>query len=257
MPVFPAEMNWFFVCNEVGNPMDLYSISVAAGLRSRMQALDVLGNNVANAGTAGFKADRTFQAALSDAHNTNASVTRTWTDFSQGTIQSTGKDSDLALNGSGLFVVGTKSGPLYTRSGNFQVSPEGELVTAQGHKLLGEGGSPIKVAPGRPFEVNPDGTVEQDGSSAGKVSVVEFPANATLEKQGSSYYKPADGQPPPKPSQARIIQRSVENSNVSAAESSVEMITIMRQFESLQKALTLHGEMDKRTVEDGARTSGS
>ena len=237
--------------------MDSFTISVAGGLRSRMQALDIVANNIANATTAGFKADRTFQAALTDARSSNASVTRMWTDFTQGTIQSTGNSSDLALNGPGLFTVATKSGPLYTRGGSFLVSADGELITAQGHKLLAEGGAPVKINPGRPFEIGPDGTVVQDGATAGKVAVVEFAPSATLEKQGGSYYKPADGQPDPKPAQARIIQRSVENSNVSAAESSVEMISIMRQFEALQKALSLHGEMDKRTVEEGARQSGS
>ncbi len=221
-----------------------------------MQALDVVANNIANTGTLGFKADHTFQSALKNATNSTSHVTSAYTDFSQGTIQSTGKPSDLALGGPGLFIVEGKSGPLYTRNGNFQISPGGELITSEGYKLLGESGGPIKVSATRPFEIRPDGTVRQDGADAGKIAVVEFPANAGPLKQGGSYYRLAEGQPAPKPASAQVLQASLESSNVNAAEASVEMISIMRQFESLQKALSMQGEMDKRTLDGAGRNAG-
>jgi flagellar basal body rod protein FlgG len=219
-----------------------------------MQSLDVVANNLANATTAGFKADHSFQMAMSDVQQGGLSTSQNWTDFTQGSLKPTGSSSDLALGGPGLFVVTGKSGPLYTRNGNFSLSPGGEFLTPDGNKLQGAGGGTIKVDPARPFAIGVDGTVSQDGVAAGQIAVVEFDATNALQKQGGSYYRATAGQAP-KPSTSRVIQASLESSNVGAAESSVEMIGIMRQFESLQKALTLHTEMDKRTVESTGRTT--
>jgi flagellar basal-body rod protein FlgF len=238
----------------IGIQMDSYSNSIAQGLRSQMQSLDVVANNLANATTAGFKADHSFQLTLSDVQQGGLAKSQNWTDFSQGSLKPTGNASDLALDGPGLFAVTGKTGPLYTRNGNFSVSPAGEFVTPEGHKLQGSGGSTIKVDPARPFAIGIDGTVSQDGISAGQIAVVEFDGANALQKQGGSFYKATGGQAP-KPSSSRIVQGSLENSNVGAAESSVEMIGIMRQFESLQKALSLHTEMDKRTIESTSRTT--
>lgn len=238
----------------IGIHMDSYSNSIAQCLRAQMQSLDVVANNLANATTAGFKADHSFQMTMADIQQGGISSSQNWTDFTQGTLKPTGNASDLALGGPGLFAVTGKSGPLYTRNGNFTISPAGEFVTPDGYKLQGSGGGTIKVDPARPFAIGIDGTVTQDGVAAGQIAVVEFDAANALQKQGGSFYKAVDGKAP-KPSTSRVIQASLESSNVGAAESSVEMIGIMRQFESLQKALSLHTEMDKRTVESTSRTT--
>lgn len=235
--------------------MDSYASSIANGLWSRMQALDVVANNLANAATTGYKADHSFQMTLSEAESNGMAMPRFWTDSSQGTLKSTGTQTDLAINGTGYFTVSGGSGPLYTRNGAFQVAPTGELVTSEGYKLQASGGSAIRIDPNRPFVISPDGSVTQDGASAGQVAVVEFPTSSSLIKHGGSYYKPVNTGEQPKPSSALVVQGSLETSNVSPAESSVEMIGIMRQFESLQRALSLHSEMDKRTTESSSRTT--
>src|SRR3982751_3161312 len=113
----------------VGTPMDSMSIAVASGMRSRIEALDLLANNIANANTAGFKADREFynlyispEAAGQNEDGSAATipvVERQWTDFTAGTLTPTGNPLDLAIDGDGFFAVnGPGSQVLYTRNGN-------------------------------------------------------------------------------------------------------------------------------------------
>src|ERR1035438_2461215 len=93
----------------------------ASGLRARMESLDLLANNIANASTGGYKADREFyslyvgpEAQDDDAANTMPVIERQWTDLSQGSVHPTGNALDMALSGSGFFTVEGPNGPLYT-----------------------------------------------------------------------------------------------------------------------------------------------
>src|SRR5579864_1876133 len=108
--------------------MDALTIAATSGLRSRMDSLDLLANNMANTATSGFKMDREFYSIYAsvdsnDGISGNPSATlpvveRQWTDFSPGELQTTGNNLDIALEGSGFFVVAGPKGPLYTRNGN-------------------------------------------------------------------------------------------------------------------------------------------
>ena len=114
--------------------MDALSIAAASGLRSRMETLDMLANNLANSTTGGFKLDREFyslyvsaeaQASSSDP-TTVPVIEKQWTDFSQGLLVNTGNKLDMALSGKGFFTATAPSGPLYTRNGSFRLSPAGD-----------------------------------------------------------------------------------------------------------------------------------
>src|SRR5579883_654057 len=113
--------------------MDPLSTAAASGLRARMESLDMLANNMANASTAGYKADRElYSTYLSEEANVYGPddpltshlpvIERHWTDFSSGTLQATGKPLDFALSGKGFFVMQGPDGPLYSRNGSFRVS---------------------------------------------------------------------------------------------------------------------------------------
>ena len=124
--------------------MDSLSILAAGGLKTRMDALDLLANNIANASTPGFKADREFYSVYASADaNENLrpalvpDVSQKWTDFSQGTLATTGNPLDVAISGRGFFAVDAGGTTLLTRNGNFRVSASGELQTPEGHKLAG------------------------------------------------------------------------------------------------------------------------
>src|SRR5579883_2237836 len=154
--------------------MDSLTIAAVSGLRSRMQSLDLLANNLANSATAGFKRDQEFYNIFASEEASGANdnpaetvpvIERQWTDFSAGTMQVTGNSMDMALSGPGFFVVNGPSGPLYTRNGSMQVLSSGQLATAEGYSLRDVNGSPIQVTSDKPITISTDGTVQQDGQT--------------------------------------------------------------------------------------------
>ncbi len=242
--------------------MDPIAISAASGMRSRMESLELLANNIANTATAGFKADREFYnlylapEALGGAWPPAVLpvIESRWTDFSQGTLTSTGNPLDLALSGPGFFAVNGGSRTLFTRDGGFRVSKNGDLQTKEGHALRGLDGRPIRIDPARGVEITPTGQVRQDGQLVGEIEIVELPDQAAVEKRGANYFQLIDpGARPGRARGAEVLQGKLEAANFSPAEAAVRLVSVMRQFEMLQKALALGGEMGRRAVEDVAR----
>ena len=129
--------------------MDPLYTTAASGLRSRLESLELLSNNLANTNTPGYKKDSEFYGLYrSQIMNEDPDgadpvtpslpfIERPWTDFRQGTIERTGNSGDLALSGQGFFAVQSPGGVLYTRNGHFQMSTDGQLQTAEGYALLG------------------------------------------------------------------------------------------------------------------------
>jgi flagellar basal-body rod protein FlgF len=244
--------------------MDPLTISAASGLRSRMESLDMLANNMANASSSGYKADREFYSLYAapeaagpiSGPDTLPVIEHPWTDFSQGDLQSTGNPLDMALQGKGFFSVNGPGGPMYTRDGSFHISAASQLVTAQGYPVRGADGNPITLSSATPVEVSSDGTLRQDGQTAGQIAVVDFANPAALGKQGHNYFRPADGGASPVPATAYEMQPGrLESSNASSAEGAVRLVSVMRQFEMLQKAAALGSEMNRKAVDEVARVS--
>ena len=143
----------------------------AASAEARLQQLDVIADNLANTTTNGFRATEVvFESVLDAALEDGASagdVARSFVASTQaalrsgtGPIQRTGRDLDVAIQGPGYLVVETDAGVRYTRNGALHVDEEGQLVSADGHLVLGEGG-PIDVG-GRPVTIESDGAVRND-----------------------------------------------------------------------------------------------
>lgn len=230
--------------------------TAAAGMFARMQALEIVANNLANASTTGFKAQVEFHEVMEGMQGRSIPQSHDqWTDMSQGTLIPTGKPTDLAISGTGFFVVDTKSGPLLTRNGTFRQLPGGELVTVEGHKLRNATGGPLTLRPGAPFTVRGDGSVMQDGVEAGRVEISEVADVTKLEKVGNQLFEPKRAGAL-RPATGQVVQGSLEGSNVSVVDTSVRMISVMRQFESLQKALSINSDMNRKTVEEVARVTG-
>ncbi|MFT3813652.1 MAG: flagellar hook protein FlgE [Acidovorax sp.] len=117
-----------------------------SGLSASSKSLDVIGNNIANSNTTGFKASRTeFANMVASAFGTagnNAGIGVSVADiaqqFTQGNISTTGSSTDLAINGNGFFAVQKSDGTMaYTRAGNFQLDKSGDLVTPSGANVMG------------------------------------------------------------------------------------------------------------------------
>jgi flagellar basal body rod protein FlgG len=244
--------------------MDNVSILIAGGMRARTEALDLLANNIANAGTPGFKADREFydlymstDAAAGDGRPASVpDVRQRWTDLSQGALKATGNPTDLAIAGNGFFALEGNGGPLLTRNGNFRLASDGTLVGSEGQKVRAQGGGALKLDPRLAFEIAPDGTVSQSGRNIGRIDVIEPEAGATFEKLGNGLLKV---QPPDARMRtavgAEIRQGQLESANFATPEAAVRLVTVMRHFEMLQRAAALTGEMGKQATEQVARAT--
>jgi flagellar basal-body rod protein FlgF len=246
--------------------MDPLTSAAASGIRARLESLDMLANNIANASAPGFKADREYfgtylssEAADSPAGTTPAVlpvIEHQWTDFGQGPITPTGNPLDLALNGKGFFVANSPAGPVFTRDGSFQISKQGELETLDGYTVQGQDGKPIQLDSSKPVEIAPDGMVRQDGQDISQISVVDFSDPAALAKRGNNYFRLDASTVQPAPAtNAEIQQGKLEAANSQPAESAVRLVNIMRQFESLQKAMTIGSDMDRQAVQEVAKVT--
>ncbi|MFY9675614.1 MAG: flagellar basal-body rod protein FlgF [Terriglobales bacterium] len=245
--------------------MDSGFYAACAALLARNQALDSVANNLANISTPGYRGQNNiFRSLLASssayplsplnrAVNNYSVLGDTQLDLSQGNLEHTGSDLDFAIQGSGFFSVKTSSGDAYTRDGNFHVSADGFLVTAAGDKVMGDNG-PIPIV-GAPVSVSPDGTISVNGVLAGTLKVVDFPAGTPLESLGQTYYTaPANTAKPA--TQASIQQGSLESSNVNAVASAVQLVTVQRYAELMQRALYLfHSEMNQVAAQDLPRIS--
>jgi flagellar basal-body rod protein FlgF len=240
--------------------MDPLTAAAASGMRARMESLDLLANNVANASTGGYKADREFyslyvapEAADTDDPSTMPVIDKPWTDYSQGVLQPTGNSLDVALNGKGFFAVQSPRGALYTRSGNFQLAANGQLVTSDGYPVLANGGATLTLNGSRPIDISSDGTVSQDGTVIGQLQVVDFTSGA-LSKQGNNYFRASDPAVKPAPAPGSAVQQGrLEASNSGTADAAVRLVSIMRQFEMLQKAMSIGNDMGKEAIEQVAK----
>jgi flagellar basal-body rod protein FlgF len=238
-------------------PMDPLTAAAASGLRARMESLDMLGNNLANASSSGFKMDREFYSLYSSGNEedntTLATIDREWIDLAQGTIQSTGRPLDIALDGKGFFVVSGPSGPLYTRNGSFQLAPTGAVISKEGYALQLSNGTPLRLQSAEALNISEDGTVIQGGQILGKLNIVDVPTGDSIVKKGATYFRAVDPTKQLVSARAEVRQHALENSNVNTAESAVRMVSIMRQFEMLQKAISIGSDMNRKASEEVAR----
>lgn len=244
--------------------MDAITAAAASGMQARLQSLDMQANNLANASTAGYKGDSESYGlylspeAADSPDGTHpailAVVQNRWTDFSQGILLHTGNSTDLALSGKGFFVANTSSGPLYTRNGNFRLSGTGQLQTLEGYSIEGTDGKPITVDSSKALEVTPDGAVQQDGQELAHIAVVDFQDPMALTKRSGTYFiSDATASQPTPATQVEIRQGKLESGNSESAHSAARLVTVLRQFEALQKAITIGADMNRRAVEDVAK----
>lgn len=247
--------------------MDSVIATAASGMRSRMETLDVLANNLANAGTTGYKADQEsyglyfgdpawegYDEGRPDAAEMPV-LEKNWTDYSQGTLVPTGSATDVALASSGFFMVQGANGPLYTRNGHFRLSKAGVLQTQDGYPVKATDGSTITLSLDSDFQITPTGDVQQNGSTVARLAVMDAPAGKSGDRVGSGYFKFAADATPTAATNPELKQGSIEMSNVVPAYSAVKLVTVMRSFEMLQKAVSMASEMSRKVVEEVAKVA--
>ena len=206
--------------------------SAASALRYWERRQEVLANNLANASTDGFKAERVFARMMTDA----LPQIGTATDLRGGSLKQTGAPLDVAIEGPGFFVVDTDQGERLTRGGSFRLDDAGRLVNADGHPLLGDNG-PIVVSKGS-VEIEKTGIVKVDGKPVTRLRLEAVPASAPLLHEGGTLFVPPDGRQPLAPNARTIRQGFLEDSNVNSISAMVDMISVQRAYAAVQKAVT-------------------
>jgi flagellar basal body rod protein FlgG len=168
--------------------------------------------------------------------------------FVPGEAQRTDRELDVSIQGQGFFEVqnpdGTKA---YTRDGEFQIQPDNTVTTSGGQKVMTDAGSPLTLIPsGGAVVINTDGSITQNGTSLGKLSIQTFADTSQLTAGPNGTYVPAAGMAPIAVDKPNVLQGYLEGSNVSPTHEMVDLITISRAYESNQKMIsTVDQEMQK------------
>jgi len=247
--------------------------TAAMGMNVQSKRLDVISNDLANAGTTGYKKDKvsvsTFKEEyvkrLDDSQNFipnearigkityGAKVDEVFTDFTQGSIRATSNDTDVAIQGDGFFVVETPNGPAYTRDGSFLVDGEGNLVTSEGYQVMGEDG-PISFgedyfSSGAKIVIQNNGMLYLGGEYIDTLDIAAFEDSKALTKLDDNLYTSNGNRTE---FTGSVIQNYLEVSNVNTVDAMVDMITVARAYETNQKMIqTLDSVLDKAVNELG------
>jgi len=229
--------------------MDSGFYSAFTGLAARMQSLDLVANNLANVNTVGYKGQKEFYSAfaaslsnsrispLNQAINDYGLLGGSRIDFTAGSLDSTGNDTDLAIDGAGFFAVKTKAGAdRYTRNGNFTLNTQRQLVDSQGNLVQGQDG-PIQLPNGK-VTVSTDGTVSVDGALVATMKVVDFAPGTQLSPEGDTDFSAPTGTAKPALA-AQIRQGMLEASNSNPVAGAVALIDLQRNAEMMQRALSI------------------
>ena len=221
---------------------------------------DLLANNIANADTVGFKVESLMLddqperpkaprgGMQSPIHFVmDKGVAR---DFGQGALRPTGAPLDMAVAGDGFFQIASPEGARFTRDGQFTTDAEGRLTTQAGDPVMSDSGSEIVLDMSKgPPKIAEDGTVSQGAQVLGRVGVYRFADLAALSKEGDSLYSNTSNLQPEQANDAKVVQGSVEGSNVQTILQMTRLIEVSRAYESTAKMIDSVGSLASQSVQ--------
>jgi flagellar basal-body rod protein FlgF len=226
-----------------------------SGAVAQQAAMDVTANNVANASTTGFRAERvSFGAVLGRAaggpDRTFVQVGTTKDDFTAGNIRETGNPLDLALAGDGFFAVNTPRGPRYTRAGDFRLDGDGRLVNSAGLAARARGGGQL-VIPKEASDVvvGADGTVTADGAEIGALELARF-APGILTREGANLYVAPAGALTTAGPLPEVVSGAVEQANFNVVRGVVDLVKISRAYDALHRMIESYKRIDDRSARE-------
>lgn len=211
--------------------------AAALGSLEQEKRLDVIANNLSNAGTAGFKKDGVQFKGFLDQF--------TYSQLTQGRVRRTENPLDVALSGEGYFRVKSDQGILFTRAGNLTRNRDNMLVTQEGWPVLGKKGEPIRVETSD-LRIEENGQVFDDGEEVDALDIVKFPPGTHLEKARNGLFTPPPGVAPIPAPECTVYQGSLEDSNLEMVSEMAHMIETMRVFEANQKTMQFHEQLDSQ-----------
>ncbi|PYZ93140.1 flagellar basal body rod protein FlgG [Salipaludibacillus keqinensis] len=258
------------------------------GMNNFQNKLDVIGNNIANVNTFGFKKGRaTFNDLVSQQMagastavdggrgGTNpmqiglgGGMSSVDTINTQGSLQSTGRDLDIAISGDGYFVLSEEDGggDVYTRAGNFYLDSNGTMVNADGLRVMDVGGNTIQIEIGQPagnplesFNISPTGEINgvfADGTVdvLSNIAIANFNNPAGLNKAGGNTYEATNNSGAPQvglpgvEGRGNLVGSTLEMSNVDLSEEFAEMIVSQRGFQANTRMITTSDEILQELV---------
>lgn len=220
--------------------------------------MDVIANNIANLGTAGFKresivfSEYLMPKAEMDMSGDSRDLSyvedfATIHDHSAGPVEQTGNEFDVAVEGDGYLVVQTPDGERYTRNGQFKLDATGQLVTSEGFPVLGDGG-PITFAENETdVSIATDGTISTSVGQKGRLRLVAFDDPRALRPVGASTFETDEA---PQPAEtAKLRQGVYEKSNVQPVTEITRMIEVQRAYESVARMMARDDEMRSDAID--------
>ena len=239
--------------------MDLASSIATSRLVAQQRALDVTADNLANANTPGYKAER---VQFSDWLSRQSGGTTppggnpiaytqdraTWREQQAGSLTHTGNPLDVAVTGTGYFTVNTANGPRLTRDGRFGLLPSGTIADTAGNPVLDNNGQPIQLAPtDTRITIAGDGTVSSENGQIGKIGVVQPSDSVLLSAEGGTLFRSlAPTAPVTSPA---LEQGAIEESNVQPVLEVTRMIDGERSFEFMTQFVQAESDRQQNAIQ--------
>lgn len=227
------------------------TLSRQSGLMREMQ---IVANNIANAATAGYRQEGLVFSEFVRSAPGQPSVSMAGarirnTSTAQGALIETAGVFDLAIEGDGFFMLETPGGERLTRAGGFSTNAAGDLVDANGHRVLDAGGAPVFVPPdAQDVQVAGDGTVSSGGHAIAQIGLFLPTDPAGLVREDGVRFR-ADAGTEPAP-EAQVLHGFLEGSNVNAIDQVSRLVEIQRAYELGQSFL----EAEDQRIRDAVKT---
>ncbi len=232
--------------------MDKLLYTAVSGANRSLTQQQIHANNLANVNTQGFRADlerATATQVPGDGYNSRVAVLsqNAGVDMTAGSLQETGRELDIAIKDRGLIAVLSGGREVYTRNGQMDIGPDGDL-TINGLPVLGDGG-PIVLPPYSSVSVADDGTIAiipQDGgikipAEVDRIKLVDIPANQ-LSKNNRGLLVNSRGAAA-RDENVQLVSKHLESSNISAISEMTASISLSRQFEAQIKMMKVAEEL--------------
>ena len=226
---------------------------------SRQMALgrqmSIIAHNVANMNTNAYKNEGMMFVEHLNKTKTGERLSftqdlRLVRNLTEGQFNTTNNPLDAAISGKGYFVVENDGDTRYTRDGSFKLNTDGELVTSQGHLVMGDGDAPISFpSNATAITITRDGTVTSSAGTAGKLKLVSFEDEQLLVKEAGGVYSTAENQEVIDEAPGQIIQGAVEGSNVQGVIEMTRMIQTTRGYESMAKFIKQEHERQLKAIQ--------
>ncbi len=216
--------------------------------------MDVIANNMANLNTPAYKGESMLFVEYLESTESGEKMSFVQDiamvrNLTEGPMTATENPLDTAISGDGYYEVETPLGPRYTRNGAFRLNIDGELVTANGDKVLDDRGNPIALPPNsRDVTITRDGAVSTDQGPAGTIGLVRFDNEQALIKLANGLYD-ADGQDALPAEDAEIVQGMVEGSNVAGIIELTKMIETVRRYSATGRMVNDEHERQRRAIQ--------